>query len=494
MEDYVREEEEKLKRQRELEKLESEPLELDGEGEGEDEVEDEAAQNHRHQADEVGDKHDGDNVQEQITAGAPTLGAVTSAAANRKDSERDAPLPSTQPQQAGESPAPSTEVSFASPSATGDVIADDRLTQTSWRNTSSDQATASSPSSDRSAESPGGTTTSSSAVATRSAAIDSAYNASNVSGQGPNQQEHAYEVDLPKQALPNVMPANASGAEIGQMTFNTSASGNVIGSSADVSSAPTLVASSASSSSKASSGANAEVSLSDASFEARASESTPGPHASSDSQRTDETKAAPAKSASQKLSTQSASKSSTNKPDSTAHSATHSASINVAANQGAGSSSPVAQQSNGPGAGANTGSASIGSASAHSATSAPHAVPHTERNTVSTGAHQSVGSAGGSSGSAASGSGGSGAVTSESIYRTITKRLNVLEANATLSLQYIEHSSQMLRDVFARMERKQDERMGEMLRALNSSNWRQIEALVSIAWIAAVKKPCQAAA
>ncbi|CEH11913.1 Uncharacterized conserved protein [Ceraceosorus bombacis] len=74
------------------------------------------------------------------------------------------------------------------------------------------------------------------------------------------------------------------------------------------------------------------------------------------------------------------------------------------------------------------------------------------------------------------GGGGSGGG-SESIYRTITKRLNALEANATLSLQYIEHSTQMLRDVFARMERRQEERMGEMLRALNASNWRQIEGL-----------------
>lgn len=66
---------------------------------------------------------------------------------------------------------------------------------------------------------------------------------------------------------------------------------------------------------------------------------------------------------------------------------------------------------------------------------------------------------------------------SESIYRTITKRLNALEANATLSLQYIEHSGQMLREVFRAMERRQEVRLGEMLRALNASNWRQIEAL-----------------
>ncbi|SPO40928.1 uncharacterized protein PSFLO_06410 [Pseudozyma flocculosa] len=66
---------------------------------------------------------------------------------------------------------------------------------------------------------------------------------------------------------------------------------------------------------------------------------------------------------------------------------------------------------------------------------------------------------------------------SESIYRAITRRLNALEANATLSQSYIEHSGQMLREVFARMEKRQDERMTDMLRSLNASNWRQIEAL-----------------
>ena len=76
--------------------------------------------------------------------------------------------------------------------------------------------------------------------------------------------------------------------------------------------------------------------------------------------------------------------------------------------------------------------------------------------------------------STASSSGG------ESIYRAITKRLNALEANATLSLQYMEHNGQMLLDVFAKMEKKQDDRLGEMLRMLNASNWRQIEALVSV--------------
>lgn len=66
---------------------------------------------------------------------------------------------------------------------------------------------------------------------------------------------------------------------------------------------------------------------------------------------------------------------------------------------------------------------------------------------------------------------------SESIYRAITKRLNSLETNATLSLRYIDHQRQMLRETFARMERNQRDKIGQMLRELNTSNWRQIESL-----------------
>lgn len=66
---------------------------------------------------------------------------------------------------------------------------------------------------------------------------------------------------------------------------------------------------------------------------------------------------------------------------------------------------------------------------------------------------------------------------SESIYRAIHRRLGALESNATLSHSYIEHSGKMLREVFARMEKRQESRMSDMLRALNASNWQQIESL-----------------
>jgi hypothetical protein len=59
--------------------------------------------------------------------------------------------------------------------------------------------------------------------------------------------------------------------------------------------------------------------------------------------------------------------------------------------------------------------------------------------------------------------------TQESVYKTITKRLSLLEANATLSLQYIEEQSQLLRDVFGRMERRHGQMMESFLSELNST-------------------------
>jgi hypothetical protein len=59
--------------------------------------------------------------------------------------------------------------------------------------------------------------------------------------------------------------------------------------------------------------------------------------------------------------------------------------------------------------------------------------------------------------------------TQESVYKTITKRLTLLEANATLSLRYIEEQSQLLRDVFGKMERRHSQRMESFLSELNST-------------------------
>ena len=59
--------------------------------------------------------------------------------------------------------------------------------------------------------------------------------------------------------------------------------------------------------------------------------------------------------------------------------------------------------------------------------------------------------------------------TQESVYKTITKRLSLLEANATLSLQYIEEQSQLLRDVFNKMERRHSQKIETLLSELNST-------------------------
>jgi hypothetical protein len=69
--------------------------------------------------------------------------------------------------------------------------------------------------------------------------------------------------------------------------------------------------------------------------------------------------------------------------------------------------------------------------------------------------------------------------TQESVYKTITKRLSLLEANATLSLRYIEEQSQILRDVFSRMERRHSQRVDSFISELNSTLIARLEFFVS---------------
>ncbi|KAF8475572.1 UNC-like C-terminal-domain-containing protein [Kalaharituber pfeilii] len=59
--------------------------------------------------------------------------------------------------------------------------------------------------------------------------------------------------------------------------------------------------------------------------------------------------------------------------------------------------------------------------------------------------------------------------TQESFYKTIHKRLQLLEANATLSLQYIEDQSRMLRDAFAKVEKRQSQKQQAFMEQLNST-------------------------
>jgi Sad1 / UNC-like C-terminal len=59
--------------------------------------------------------------------------------------------------------------------------------------------------------------------------------------------------------------------------------------------------------------------------------------------------------------------------------------------------------------------------------------------------------------------------TQESFFKSVHKRLQMLEANATLSLQYIEEQSRILRDAFTKVEKRQMGKTEEYLRHLNDS-------------------------
>ena len=69
--------------------------------------------------------------------------------------------------------------------------------------------------------------------------------------------------------------------------------------------------------------------------------------------------------------------------------------------------------------------------------------------------------------------------TQESVYKTITKRLSLLEANATLSLRYIEEQSQLLRDVFNKMERRHSAKIDAVLSELNAAWVTQLQYFVT---------------
>ncbi len=59
--------------------------------------------------------------------------------------------------------------------------------------------------------------------------------------------------------------------------------------------------------------------------------------------------------------------------------------------------------------------------------------------------------------------------TQESFFKTIHKRLQLLEANSTLSLQYIEDQSRILRDAFTKVEKRQLHKMTTFLESLNAT-------------------------
>ncbi|KAL7271840.1 hypothetical protein RUND412_005380 [Rhizina undulata] len=59
--------------------------------------------------------------------------------------------------------------------------------------------------------------------------------------------------------------------------------------------------------------------------------------------------------------------------------------------------------------------------------------------------------------------------TQESFFKTVHKRLNLLETNATLSLQYIEEQSRMLRDVIAKVEKRQAAKTIQLMEQINAT-------------------------
>ncbi|PVI07703.1 hypothetical protein DM02DRAFT_287455 [Periconia macrospinosa] len=65
--------------------------------------------------------------------------------------------------------------------------------------------------------------------------------------------------------------------------------------------------------------------------------------------------------------------------------------------------------------------------------------------------------------------------TQESVFKSIHKRLQYLEANSTLSLQYIEEQSRILRDAFIKVEKKQLQKTENFLDHLNSTVMQELK-------------------
>lgn len=64
--------------------------------------------------------------------------------------------------------------------------------------------------------------------------------------------------------------------------------------------------------------------------------------------------------------------------------------------------------------------------------------------------------------------------TQESFYKQIHKRIQLLEANVTLSLQYIEDQSRALRDAMAKVEKRQAQKQATFIETLNATMQEQL--------------------
>lgn len=65
--------------------------------------------------------------------------------------------------------------------------------------------------------------------------------------------------------------------------------------------------------------------------------------------------------------------------------------------------------------------------------------------------------------------------TQESFFKSIHKRLQMLESNATLSLQYIEEQSRILRDAFIKVEKRQIKKTEAFLESLNATVFAELQ-------------------
>ncbi|MCJ1469081.1 hypothetical protein MMC07_007714 [Pseudocyphellaria aurata] len=66
--------------------------------------------------------------------------------------------------------------------------------------------------------------------------------------------------------------------------------------------------------------------------------------------------------------------------------------------------------------------------------------------------------------------------TQESFFKSVHKRLQLLESNSTLSLQYIEEQSRILRDAFSKVEKRQLAKTTNFLESLNTTVFNEIHA------------------
>ena len=85
--------------------------------------------------------------------------------------------------------------------------------------------------------------------------------------------------------------------------------------------------------------------------------------------------------------------------------------------------------------------------------------------------------------------------TQESFFKSVHKRLTHLEANSTLSLQYIEEQSRLMRDTFTKMEKSHMTKMEQLFELINTSAFADLKTYVGVSfpallftWIANTKQ------